>query len=99
MRDTGGWCALLLFNIQHPYNINPQPSLYSLFTNWFASSKLVIFIFFASHKSFLRPRYLSPQSFSLGFSIIQLLIARLPIRMLSVNGPAYSNGELVTPFP
>ena len=81
------------------HNSNFHPSLYSLFTNWLASSKLVTFIFFASHNNFFRPRYLSSHPFSLGFFIIQLRMARLPINILSVNGPAYSNGELVCAFP
>ncbi len=34
-----------------------QPFLYSLFTNWLAASKLVIFILTPSQSNFLRPGY------------------------------------------
>src|SRR5687767_9690678 len=76
-----------------------QPLRYSRFTNWLASSKFVIFMFFASHKNFFLPSHLSLQPFSLGFFNKKLRRARFPIRILSVNGPAYSNGELVFAFP
>src|SRR6186713_37531 len=85
------------FLIDHAPNV--QPSLYCLFTNWLASSKLVIFIFFASHNNFLRPSHLSSQPFPFGFFIKKLRSARFPIKILSVNGPAYSNGELVLALP
>src|SRR6187200_1982561 len=86
------------FQINHTPRV--QPSLYCLLTNWLASSKLVIFIFFASHNNFLRPVNLDlPHPLTVGSIRMALLMARFPIKILSVNGPAYSNGELVSPLP
>jgi hypothetical protein len=46
--------ALCLLDLRDQLSF--QPWRYSRFTNWFASSKLVIFIFFPSHISLmLRP--------------------------------------------
>src|SRR6185436_7485887 len=88
-----------IFSTNKLYTPNVQPSLYCLLTNWLASSKLVIFIFFASHSNFLRPSHLSFHPLPVGFRSKKLRIARLPIKILSVNGPAYSNGELVFALP
>lgn len=49
------FCHEKFINANDYPNLISHPFLYSRFTNWFASSKLVIFMFTASHNNFFLP--------------------------------------------